>query len=196
LAAQAEFALEQQDVKEHTRVAILSHPTTRFFVYTLAILRLGGVAVVLSWRQPVDVLAANCAQSTSELLLVSAALAAQASALAARACAPIQVLCIEGRLPWPTPPATINPDELPTCRALGQRYDDESTPNLSIAVILFTSGSTSTPKGVPLTHAGMLWSFEQRLKFSPAPFCAPNAGTLCFLPNFHVMGLCSNFFFK
>ena len=34
-------------------------------------------------------------------------------------------------------------------------------------MILYTSGSSGRPKGVPLTHAGALWTTDQRLRTTP-----------------------------
>jgi long-chain acyl-CoA synthetase len=36
-----------------------------------------------------------------------------------------------------------------------------------VAMILYTSGSSGPPKGVPLTHAGALWTAENRVRAAP-----------------------------
>ena len=66
----------------------------------------------------------------------------------------------------------------------------------SSAVVLFTSGSTSKPKAVPLTHRGLLWQCARKLGASGEVVAQPAAGSLCFLPNFHVIGWTNNFLFN
>merc|ERR1719265_209889 len=69
------------------------------------------------------------------------------------------------------------------------------------AVVLFTSGSTSTPKAVPHDHAALLWNCSNILVSKAAAFPpqlggGAKGGTVCFLPNFHAIGLTVNFLFN
>jgi long-subunit acyl-CoA synthetase (AMP-forming) len=59
-----------------------------------------------------------------------------------------------------------------------------------VAVVFFTSGSTSLPKAVPHTHRSLMWLAHKYNSAFPEPYQTtdPNAATLCFFPYFHVMG--------
>lgn len=58
---------------------------------------------------------------------------------------------------------------------------DENSP----AVILFTSGSEATPKGVPLSHKNILSNLTS---IRPCVDVSPDDSGLCFLPLFHSLG--------
>lgn len=54
-----------------------------------------------------------------------------------------------------------------------------------VAVLLYTSGATGTPKGVALTHANFCWTAAARLHVTPID---ERDRTLCYLPLSHIAG--------
>jgi acyl-CoA synthetase (AMP-forming)/AMP-acid ligase II len=59
------------------------------------------------------------------------------------------------------------------------------------ALVLYTSGTTSRPKGVPLTHANLLASAHN---VAASYKLKPEETTLCVMPLFHVHGLVASVF--
>ena len=199
----AESLLQSEGIHPGARVAFLAGPSAQFFIYCVAVMGLGGVSVNLNWRQPPSALLEMLRLAASTTLVASAAFQSEATDLESQA-------RLEPLLWLPTgaPADGIAPGRGRWLDAL----DGELTPaqeqrsqqtrprspidGASTAVIMFTSGSNSSPKVVPLTHEGLLWNCEQKRVMSPELVSAPNAGTLSFLPNFHVIGFTNNFLFN
>ncbi len=57
----------------------------------------------------------------------------------------------------------------------------------ALAEILYTSGSTGVPKGVPLTHSGQLWATVRYIE--PISPVATGASTIVVAPLYHMNGL-------
>ncbi len=82
------------------------------------------------------------------------------------------------RLPWL---ATDAPD-LPAPEA----WQPETTSSEEIAFLQYTSGSTSTPRGVRVSHANLLYDLEQ---MHAVWDLAPGSTMVTWLPQFHDLGL-------
>ena len=209
-------------------VAILSLPSVPFFVYTLAVIRGGGAAAVLNWRQPHDALVAMARAASARSLLASVDLGNEARRLCDSA-AGVRLLWIPRSCaddaPAPTPddpsrphsaaadatsaqpPAEVRAgggdagtDEAGFAREAAQREGElagaDSSPGNATALLLFTSGSTGAPKPVALSHCALLAACGAKRRMSAELLSTQRAGTLSFLPNFHVIGLVNNFLFN
>ena len=197
--AAAAAHLAQHKVLPADRVALLAHPTASFFVHVYAVMAMGGVSALLNWRQPAETLAAMMQSSGCTVLLCSCTFELQVASICER-----MELKLLLWLDWPertalapgeaAMPALTSVDTATLAPRAALRLDGVHPDTL--ALIMFTSGSTSTSKPVPFTHANLLWSLEhsqqQRLRCAE-PLARPGGGTLSFLPNFHVIGFINNF---
>ncbi|KAJ8600889.1 hypothetical protein CTAYLR_006979 [Chrysophaeum taylorii] len=151
------------DVK---RIAFLAKGNMDFFVALVAVQRICAAPVILNWRQPTATLVGGVSDAGCGALIVGAPYHEIAKAFS------VPVLKLADTTVVTPPPSE-------------QRC--ASTPE-DIALVLFTSGSTSRPKPVAHTNATLMWTVQN--------FVFPTEemrSTLCFLPNFHVLMTFQNF---
>ena len=171
-------------VRRGDRVALLMSNRPEWLPIDFAVTLLGGVLVPIStWSRPreLEYVLGHCAAS---VLLTQprfgsldylAALAEMGGAGAARLPHLRQVVVCGGEA------AEVPAGVLPSLDALAERGADVSDAALEaaqravtpddVAYILYTSGTTSTPKGVQLAHGGLIengWHIGERQHLTPA----------------------------
>ncbi|CAE7207208.1 nps10 [Symbiodinium sp. CCMP2592] len=173
--------LKAKGVVAQEHIGILSQDTLDYKVLLLACMQLGAVPVLLSWRQPLAIQEAMLSAAKCTKLLASCHYEAAAKQLVKQV--DVQLLLMQG-MTWQEGEESEEP---------GEETDGDDSP---VAVILFTSGSTSTPKAVPHRHSSLLWNCRNISREKSEAVLFPNAGTVCFLPNFHAIALTVNFIFN
>ena len=173
--------LKAQGLMDQEHIGILSQDTLDYKVLLLGCMQLGAVPVLLSWRQPLAIQEAMLSATKCTKLLASCYYEAAAKQLVKQL--DVQLLLMEG----------MNCEESEESEEPNEGTDGYDNP---VAVILFTSGSTSTPKAVPHRHSSLLWNCRNISREKSEAVLFPNAGTVCFLPNFHAIGLTVNFIFN
>jgi long-subunit acyl-CoA synthetase (AMP-forming)/HEAT repeat protein/dienelactone hydrolase len=181
--------LYSNGVRAQDRVLFISPNRIEFVEVAMAVWGLGGVVTSANPRAPEEYLLHIVKNSQASFLVVPAALLNKARLLKIHH-PKLKIFVFESvdsgdlqanevslnsqleDLAVPLPKITVHPEDL--------------------AVILYTSGSTKLPKGVPLTHLNILYNREAGLRAWKGCF-GPGDKTLGFLAFFHIMGLVSEF---
>ncbi|MCA1566085.1 MAG: amino acid adenylation domain-containing protein [Acidobacteria bacterium] len=124
-------------VRPEVRVGILLERSAEMVVGLLAVLKAGGAYVPLDPAYPQDRLAFTLEDSNAHLLLTERRLVEELAGVAGR-----PVLCLDTEWDEIARRGTQNPDV------------EVSADNL--AYVIYTSGSSGRPKGVEVTHRGLL----------------------------------------
>ena len=164
----AAAGLADLGVQPGTKVTLHLRNCPEFLFAWFGLATIGGVAVPSNVANTADELRYVLDYSDSELLITEPLLLETARAAAGGVAAVRHVLRTDESEAWM--PAGGEPPR----PALGSEDPVE---------ILFTSGTTSRPKGVVLTHANCLWSGE---RVAAAMTLGDDARCLTSLPTFHV----------
>lgn len=161
--------LLRRGIRPAARVGILAENRVEFIASYLGIMRMGAVAVPINHKLPRATIAHIFRDSAIELAL---------SDTARRALVPENVPTIDFDSDGDDGFQTfLEPGELSIFRP-----DSDA-----LAEILYTSGSTGVPKGVPLTHHGQLWATVHYIE--PVAAEAGEQSTIVVAPLYHMNGL-------
>ena len=179
MAAHARARFAAKGMARGDRAVILAENDARWCAAFLGILQTGAVAVPLDTNYAAKQIARLLEDSGARLLVASAkmeAVARQAASLAGTGCT---VLPLGGAEQEAAPGSTIDAPLAAVSPAV------RSDP----AVILYTSGTTSDPKGVVLTHGNLLAELESILK---TIWLDERDALLGVLPLYHALALVAN----
>jgi fatty-acyl-CoA synthase len=157
------------------RVAILGQNSTDVFELQFACARLGAIFVPLNWRLTVPELTFILGDAAPKLLIHDSELAESAAELA-RLCRIPRLLARGG-------------DDSPYERALaaaGPVTEPETVSHDDVSTIMYTSGTTGSPKGALITHGMTFWN---AVNLGGPALITSKAVLLTVLPLFHTGGL-------
>jgi long-chain acyl-CoA synthetase len=186
-------ALQARGVGDGQRVAIVLPTSIDFVTAYLGVLRAGGVAVPLNTGYTAGELARLIGRTETAVVI-----AGEPSTTAVRqAVAGIADALVE-------PPSELADRRVPLVVVTGAALPDEvayadvtgfegvpaahSRGGEDIAVMLFTSGSSDSPRAAMLSHRALLSNLDQLASIDPPPVTADDV-LLGVLPLFHVYGL-------
>lgn len=158
----AALKLEALGVSAGVCVGILAHNSVEFWVVSMAVVCQRAVCVLLNYRQPIGVLASMAGSAKVKRIIASGSLNRLAWQLMMRSKE------IEAPILWINPTHSCSAASSQTDVSTGDwqlaashsvgKIDFARSPAQpdEIAVVFFTSGSTSTPKPVAHSHASLL----------------------------------------
>lgn len=177
--------LKRNGVREGDVVSFMMGNTPSFYYTLLGTHKAGAIAGPIScwWQKPeVEFLIAD---SNPKVLVVDPEFVPIVSAIQDQMPS-VQKIVVNA----PAPMAVDFPhDCLPHLLdqgAVGEPIGNEPAPD-DVAALLYTSGTTGKPKGVMLTHRGIIYGAQIKTKHIPVH---PGEKILCVLPLFHGGGLC------
>ncbi len=170
--------LLRRGVKRGARIGILAENRLEFIACYCGIMRMGAVAVPVNHKLP---------RATIEHIVRDSGIELAFSDAPRRPQLPSSVPVIDFDATGATGfdaflDAGPMDTWLPADGARAARRGDDD-----LAEILYTSGSTGLPKGVPLAHHGQLWAIGHYLE--PLPVSAPQETTIVVAPLYHMNGL-------
>jgi long-chain acyl-CoA synthetase len=156
--------LIQLNVGYKDRVVVLSNNTPEMFFLLLAVMSLGAIVAPVNPQESAQVVRHILSTLEPSLVVISSAIEPCLVEIAAsRRCASIEELFAPG------------------CRDTSN-FSGTNVAEQDLAVILFTSGTTSVPKGVCLSHGNLLTNARGLYKIHSL---SENSVHLCMLPLFH-----------
>ena len=161
--------LARRGIRAGERVGIVAENRLEFIASYFGAMRMGAVAVPVNFKLPAATVAHIFRDSEIKLALVDAPR--------------------DGLVPAGVPVIQFDGSGEDSFQALLDpgRFETFVPRERDLAEILYTSGSTGLPKGVPLTHAGQLWAVENY--FEPLDDASPAQRTLVVAPLYHMNGL-------
>jgi long-chain acyl-CoA synthetase len=161
--------LLRRGVRHGARVGILAENRIEFIAAYLGIMRMGAVAVPVNYRLPRETIAHIFRDSAIELTFADGVR--------------------RPLVPQTVPVIDLDGDHAQGFQALLDPglFDTFVPKEEDLAEILYTSGSTGLPKGVPLNHHGQLWAINHYLE--PLSADGPQDTSIVVAPLYHMNGL-------
>jgi acyl-CoA synthetase (AMP-forming)/AMP-acid ligase II len=162
-------------------VGILGKNSDLYLEILFGAAKAGAVAAVLNWRLAVPELRAIAEDAGIAILFYDIEFAATVEQL--RAALPIPPVCI------PFDGSTATRTAYDAFRDGGPNAAPPVVHPTDNAILMYTSGTTGTPKGVPATHFAMLWGVEGTLANAADCGSSDRDVNLLTTPLFHLAGL-------